>query len=96
MDASWGCPSSAEKRLAISSVEEQRRFLRRMKMNDYPPVLKDTKCTSCGGRIGVLKTTEKGKDFVNCGRCISCLKDVVLPCEDYYIFVNRHCETFKE
>jgi hypothetical protein len=56
--------------------------------------LKDVICDRCGfGRIRVISYQEGNEEpEVDHGRCECCAKGVVLPPDNYYEFVKKHCE----
>lgn len=59
-------------------------------------LLKNRRCSRCGGEIAVLPYTEddqfgKLRIVVDCGKCIYCDKVEILPTEDYRIFVRAYC-----
>jgi hypothetical protein len=61
------------------------------------PLLININC-ECGGRVVVNKClvpAQPGKAAhyeIDGGTCISCLKEVILPPEEYGSFVARNCE----
>ena len=57
-------------------------------------VLKDEKCSKCGGLIKVIPYFGKQEGVVvSHGRCVFCEKRIVLPEEPYSQFVEEHCKT---
>ncbi len=58
-------------------------------------VLKDVRCSHCGGRIEVpfFDDEELGR-VVGDAACLNCLKPHILPSEPYYVFVNQFCENY--
>ena len=59
-------------------------------------LLKNIKCSRCGGEIAVLPYTEddqfgKSRRVVDCGKCTYCDKVEILPTEDYRDFVRDYC-----
>jgi len=63
-----------------------------LKQNMY--FLKDVRC-KCGGEFLVIpafvKENGKKEVLVNGATCQDCLRDIVLPDENYYEFVRRYC-----
>ncbi|MEW6770050.1 MAG: hypothetical protein AB1330_01470 [Bacillota bacterium] len=62
--------------------------------------LKDTHCSICGGDILVIpahiKENGKSKIVVDGGTCQGCLRNIVLPDDEYHDFVRRHCYVRKD
>lgn len=53
--------------------------------------LKATRCSDCGGRIMIIPYREsERKVVVSHGACEYCLKNTVLPCEEFYGFCAEH------
>lgn len=60
-------------------------------------ILKDVKCSNCGGEIAVIPFREmdiygRVRTVVDCGRCTNCDKLEILPTEEYTYFVQNFCE----
>ena len=56
-------------------------------------ILKDTSCTRCGGIITIIGSQETGDErpVVSHGVCTTCLKNVVLPQDEFFSFVQENC-----
>lgn len=63
--------------------------------------LKDTHCSDCGGDNLVVPAhikDENGKDkiVVDSGVCQDCLREYVLPDDEYHMFGRRYCYVRKD
>lgn len=56
-------------------------------------ILKNENCTRCGGLISIIGGKDVGDKapVVSHGVCMTCLKNVVLPQDDFVSFVQEHC-----
>lgn len=54
-------------------------------------ILNNGKCRNCGGNIIGVIPYKEDEIIVSHGECLECFSDVVLPQEEFYLFVRNNC-----